>query len=331
MHTLYPALERPERKIDRSRVGMKTQKATGNINDPYKKAKNKIWWVTKKKGLIKRLSSKLGRWNPRNLRQRDKHKRRQECSLGVRIAIKDDSMDDTGLKCVETGLGKFCPNNVGLSSDGLNCSSADCSDPKLTSGPEENSLDNTRGVGEPMQQEEHEPTRLHVMDSMPSPGQNTGGRMNPFPEKEVCVDPQIARTKGKGIMEDGFIKVKKKKKKNNGPKPRVQIPSLHLSKPGPSKPLGRARPNVITRVTVSNPFEALDDVNQIDDGFPELNATLKKFAMRYVKEKTIPEPDVFKTWSTDLKEYYYSLIKDDGEEVESETDGTAKRMSTGVS
>ncbi|KAI3814417.1 hypothetical protein L1987_19172 [Smallanthus sonchifolius] len=147
----------------------------------------------------------------------------------------------------------------------------------------------------------------------------------------VCVDPQIARTKGKDIMEDGFIKVTKKKKKNNGPKPRVQIPSLHVSKPGPSKPLGRARPNVITRVTVSNPFEALDDVNQIDNGFPELNATLKKFAMRYVKEKTIPDPDVFKTWSTVLKEYYYSLIKDDGEEVESETDGTAKMMSTGVS
>ncbi|KAI3773233.1 hypothetical protein L1987_47757 [Smallanthus sonchifolius] len=147
----------------------------------------------------------------------------------------------------------------------------------------------------------------------------------------VCVDPQIARTKGKGIMEDGFIKVTKKKKKNNGPKPRVQIPSLHVSKPGPSKPMDRARPNVITRVTVSNPFEALDDVNQIDDGFLELNATLKKFAMRYVKEKTIPDPDVFKTWCTDLKEYYYSLIKDDGEEVESETDGTAKMMSTGIS
>ncbi|KAI3797683.1 hypothetical protein L1987_32946 [Smallanthus sonchifolius] len=136
---------------------------------------------------------------------------------------------------------------------------------------------------------------------------------------------------GGGIMEDGFIKVTKKKKKNNGPKPRVQIPSLHVSKPDPSKPLGRARPNVITRVTVSNPFKALNDVNQIDYGFPELNATLKKFAMRYVKEKTIPDPDVFKTWSTDLKEYYYSLIKDDGEEVESKTDGTAKMMSTGVS
>ncbi|KAI3704173.1 hypothetical protein L1987_74388 [Smallanthus sonchifolius] len=155
-------------------------------------------------------------------------------------------------------------------------------------------------------------------------------RVEPRVVDPVCVDPRIARTKGKDIMEDGFIKVTKKKKKNNGPKPRVQIPSLHVSKPGPSKPLGRARPNV-TRVTVSNPFEALDDVNQIDDGFPKLNATLKKFAMRYVKEKTIPDPDVFKTWSTDLKEYYYSLIKDDGEEVESETDGTAKMMSTGVS
>ncbi|KAI3763417.1 hypothetical protein L1987_53876 [Smallanthus sonchifolius] len=152
----------------------------------------------------------------------------------------------------------------------------------------------------------------------------------PRVDDPVCVDPQIERTKGKGIMADGFIKVTKKKKKNNGPKPRVQIPSLHVSKPGPSKPLGRARTNVITRVTVSNPFEALDDDNQID-GFSELNATLKKFAMRYVKENTIPDPDVFKTWSTDLKEYYYSLIKDDGEEVESETDGTAKMMSTGVS
>ncbi|KAI3763418.1 hypothetical protein L1987_53877 [Smallanthus sonchifolius] len=167
------------------------------------------------------------------------------------------------------------------------------------------------------------PPQPRVVDPIAEP------RVEPRVVDPVYVDPQIERTKGKGIMADGFIKVTKKKKKNNGPKPRVQIPSLHVSKPGPSKPLGRARPNVITRVTVSNPFEALDDVNQIDDGFPELNATLKKFSMRYVKENTIPDPDVFKTWSTDLKEYYYSLIKDDGEEVESETDGTAKMMSTG--
>ncbi|KAI3724962.1 hypothetical protein L1987_64730 [Smallanthus sonchifolius] len=169
------------------------------------------------------------------------------------------------------------------------------------------------------------PRQPRVVDLIAEP------RVKPRVVDSVCVDPKIARTKGKCIMADGFIKVTKKKKKNNGPKPRVQIPSLHVSKPGLSKPLGRARPNVITRVTVSNPFEALDDVNQIDDGFPELNATLKKFAMRYVKENTIPDPDVFKTWSTDLKEYYYSLIKDDGEEVESETDETAKMMSTGVS
>ncbi|KAI3821293.1 hypothetical protein L1987_08857 [Smallanthus sonchifolius] len=207
---------------------------------------------------------------------------------------------------------------------------------------------------DPMQQGYmSEPIPLNVMNSASSSkpdGDHSSSRQYPFVGNEdihkltpqpmvvepiaprvvepVCVDPQNARNRGKGIMEDGFIKVTKK---NNGPKPRVQIPSLHGSKPDPSKPLGRVRPNVTqTRVTVSNPFEALDDVNQIEDGFPELDATLKKFSMRYVKENTIPDPDVFNTWSKDLKEYYYSLIKDDGEEVESETDGTAKLMSTGV-
>ncbi|KAI3743661.1 hypothetical protein L1987_61372 [Smallanthus sonchifolius] len=136
--------------------------------------------------------------------------------------------------------------------------------------------------------------------------------------------PPVATTKGKEILDDGFIKVVKKKKKPNGPKHRVQIPGLKVSKPGP-KPMGRA-----SQVRVSNPFSALDDTIQTEDCFPELNATLKKFAMRYVEEKTIPDPDVFKTWSKDLQEYYYSLINDDGETVESETDGTAKLMSMGV-
>ncbi|KAI3775644.1 hypothetical protein L1987_50226 [Smallanthus sonchifolius] len=138
--------------------------------------------------------------------------------------------------------------------------------------------------------------------------------------------PPVATNKGKEKLDDGFIKVVKKKKRFNGPKPRVQVPSLNVSKPGPSKPTGRAKPNVL----VSNPFSALDDTTQIEDCFPELNATLKKFAMRYVETKTIPDPDVFKTWSKELKDYYFSLTKDDGEEVESETDGTAKLMSTGV-
>ncbi|KAI3688428.1 hypothetical protein L1987_82141 [Smallanthus sonchifolius] len=77
------------RKIDRLRVGMKTQKETGNIEDPYKKSENKIWWVTRTKGLIKRKLNKIRRWNNRNLRQRGKQKRRQECSLGGKIEIKD--------------------------------------------------------------------------------------------------------------------------------------------------------------------------------------------------------------------------------------------------
>ncbi|KAI3724894.1 hypothetical protein L1987_64662 [Smallanthus sonchifolius] len=118
----------------------------------------------------------------------------------------------------------------------------------------------------------------------------------------------------------------------------MQIPSLNVSKPGSSKPSGRPRPTLVvgpstkaqnTHVHVSNPFSALDDTTQTDDSFPELNATLKKFAKRYVDTNTIPHPDVFATWSTDLKEYYYSLTKADVE-VESETDGTARLMSTGV-
>ncbi|KAI3813971.1 hypothetical protein L1987_18707 [Smallanthus sonchifolius] len=97
------------------------------------------------------------------------------------------------------------------------------------------------------------------------------------------VAPPVATKKGKEIMTDGFIKVVKK----NGPKPRVQIPSLNVSKPGPSKPSGRARPSVDnglsskaqnTHVHVSNPFSALDDTTQTEDSFQELNATLKKFA-----------------------------------------------------
>ncbi|KAI3810716.1 hypothetical protein L1987_20338 [Smallanthus sonchifolius] len=145
------------------------------------------------------------------------------------------------------------------------------------------------------------------------------------------VAPPVATKKGKDIMEDGFIKVVKKKKKYNGPKPRVQIPSLNVSKPGPSKPPGRTRLNVDNgAVHVSNPFSTLDDTTQTKDGFPELSTTLKKFAKRYVETNTIPDSDVFKTWSNDLKGYYYTLTKEDVEEVESETDGTAKLMSTGV-
>ncbi|KAI3724989.1 hypothetical protein L1987_64759 [Smallanthus sonchifolius] len=153
------------------------------------------------------------------------------------------------------------------------------------------------------------------------------------------VAPPFAPKKGKEIMDDGFSKVIKKKKKFNGPKPRMQIPSLNVSKLGPSKPPGRSRPNVDnglstkaqnTHVHVSNPFSTLDDTTQTEDSFPELNAALKKFAKRYVETNTIPDPDVFRTWSTDLKDYYYSLTKEDVEEVESETDGMAKLMSTGV-
>ncbi|KAI3777948.1 hypothetical protein L1987_47751 [Smallanthus sonchifolius] len=151
--------------------------------------------------------------------------------------------------------------------------------------------------------------------------------------------PPVATVKGKKIVDDGFIKVVKKKKKFNGPKPKVQIPSLSVSKPGPSKPSGRVRPNVdegpstkaqTTHVHVSNQFSALDDTTETDDSFPELNATLKKFAKRYVETNTILDPDVFKTWSNDLQEYYYLLTKADVEEVESETDGMATLMSTGV-
>ncbi|KAI3825014.1 hypothetical protein L1987_06489 [Smallanthus sonchifolius] len=132
----------------------------------------------------------------------------------------------------------------------------------------------------------------------------------PTPLDPSTVAPPVATKKGKDIMEDGFIKVVKKKKKFNGLKPRVQIPSLNVSKPSPSKPPGRTRPNVDNgAVHVSYPFSALDDTTQTKDGFPD---------------------DVFKTWSTDLKGYYYSLTKEDVEEVESETDGTAKLMSTGV-
>ncbi|KAI3674997.1 hypothetical protein L1987_84577 [Smallanthus sonchifolius] len=77
--------------------------------------------------------------------------------------------------------------------------------------------------------------------------------------------PPVATNKGKEKLDDGFIKWVKKKKRFNGPKPRVQVPSLNVSKPGPSKPTGRARPNVL----VSNPFSALDDTTQIEDCFPE--------------------------------------------------------------
>ncbi|KAI3711859.1 hypothetical protein L1987_70408 [Smallanthus sonchifolius] len=85
-----------------------------------------------------------------------------------------------------------------------------------------------------------------------------------------------------------------------------------------------------TQVHVSNPFSALDDTTQSYDSSPELNATLKKSAKKYVDTNTIPTPDAFLTWPTALKDYYYSLIKDAQEEVESETDGTARLMSTDV-
>ncbi|KAI3725095.1 hypothetical protein L1987_64870 [Smallanthus sonchifolius] len=160
-----------------------------------------------------------------------------------------------------------------------------------------------------------------------------------LPMEPAIMAPPIATKKGKEIMTDGFIKVVKKKKKSNAPKPGVQIPRLKVSKPGPCKPLGRSRPNVVggpsikaqnTNVLVSNPFSSLDDTTHTDDSFPELNVTLKKFVKRYVNTNTVHDPDVFGTWSTDLKDYYYSLTKDDVEEVESETDGMARLMSTGV-
>ncbi|KAI3762635.1 hypothetical protein L1987_53074 [Smallanthus sonchifolius] len=107
----------------------------------------------------------------------------------------------------------------------------------------------------------------------------------------AIVAPPIATREGKEIMADGFIKVVKKKRKSNGPKPKLQIPRLNVSKSGPSKPSGLPRPKVVdvsttkaqnTHVHVSNPFSALDDTTQTDDSFPKLNATLKKFAKRYV-------------------------------------------------
>ncbi|KAI3725595.1 hypothetical protein L1987_65386 [Smallanthus sonchifolius] len=110
-------------------------------------------------------------------------------------------------------------------------------------------------------------------------------------------------------------------KKSYGPKPRMQIPSLNVSKPGPNKPPGRPKPKVVTgsstnaqntHVHVSNP-SAFDDTTHTDDSFLELNATLKKFAKR-----------------SGVKDYYYSLTKDDMEKVESEMDGTARLMSTCV-
>ncbi|KAI3724769.1 hypothetical protein L1987_64534 [Smallanthus sonchifolius] len=85
-----------------------------------------------------------------------------------------------------------------------------------------------------------------------------------------------------------------------------------------------------TNAFVSNTFSALDDTTHTIDRDPELNATLKKCAKKYVDTNSIPHPDVFVTWSPELKDYYYSLTKKDVEEVKSETDGTARIMSTGV-
>ncbi|KAI3813504.1 hypothetical protein L1987_18229 [Smallanthus sonchifolius] len=153
------------------------------------------------------------------------------------------------------------------------------------------------------------------------------------------VAPPIATNKGKKIMDDAFIEVVKKKKKFYGPKPRVKIPSINVSKMGLSKPPGRPKPKVVTgpstkaqntHVHNSNTFSALDDTTHIDDSTLELNATLKKFAKKYVDTNTIPHPDTISIWSTALKDYYYSLTKDDIEEAESETDGTARLMSIGV-
>ncbi|KAI3801848.1 hypothetical protein L1987_29965 [Smallanthus sonchifolius] len=143
--------------------------------------------------------------------------------------------------------------------------------------------------------------------------------VEPLVMEPAKVAPQIATNKGKNIMDDGFIEVRKKKKKSKGPKPRVQIPSLNVSKSGPSKPSGRPKPigdpgpstkAQNTQVHVSNPFSALDDTTQSDDSFPELNAAFKKSAKKFVDTNTIPAPEAFLTWPTALKDYYYSLIKD---------------------
>ncbi|KAI3704135.1 hypothetical protein L1987_74349 [Smallanthus sonchifolius] len=163
--------------------------------------------------------------------------------------------------------------------------------------------------------------------------------VEPLVVEPAKVAPQIATNKGKNIMDDGFIEVRKKKKKSKGPKPRVQIPSLNVNKSGLGKPSGRPKPigdpgpstkAQNSQVHVSNPFSALDDTTQSDDSFPELNAALKKSAKKFVDTNTIPTPEAFLTWPIALKDYYYSLIKDAQEEVESETDGTARLMSTSV-
>ncbi|KAI3714440.1 hypothetical protein L1987_73042 [Smallanthus sonchifolius] len=128
--------------------------------------------------------------------------------------------------------------------------------------------------------------------------------VEPLVVELAIVAPQIAPNKGKSIMDDGFIEVRKKKKKSKGPKPRVQIPSLNVSKPGPSKPSGRSKPigdsgvskkAQNTQLHVSNPFSALDDSTPSDDSFPELSAALKMSAKKYVDTNTIPPPDAFLT------------------------------------
>ncbi|KAI3827946.1 hypothetical protein L1987_02035 [Smallanthus sonchifolius] len=167
-----------------------------------------------------------------------------------------------------------------------------------------------------------------------SMAENTGGilllckKCGVFGQKE----------EGKGIMDDGFIKVVRKKKKSNDPKSRVQVPKLNVSKLGLSKPPGRPKPNVVIGpspkaqnliVDVSNPLLALDDNS--DDSTKKLHDKEKSEANRYVYTSTIPPHDIFMTRSTSLKDYYYySLAKDDMEEVELETDGTERLISTGV-
>ncbi|KAI3773228.1 hypothetical protein L1987_47752 [Smallanthus sonchifolius] len=144
--------------------------------------------------------------------------------------------------------------------------------------------------------------------------------LEPVVVEQVRVDPPFATQKGKEVRADGFTKVVKKKKRYNGPKPKVQIPSLNVSKPGPSKPSGRQVPKAVvgstiraqtTNVMVSNHFSALNDTTHTDVSFNELDATLKECAKRFVDTNTTPPPDIFMTWSTDLKDYYYSLTNKD--------------------
>ncbi|KAI3711502.1 hypothetical protein L1987_70039 [Smallanthus sonchifolius] len=123
--------------------------------------------------------------------------------------------------------------------------------------------------------------------------------VEPVVAEPAIMEPPVATKKGKEIMANGFIKVVKKKKKYNGPKSRVQIPSLNVSKPGTSKPSARPTPNMVagtstqrTNVFVSNAFSALDDITHTVDRGHEVNDTLKKCAKMEAMNPPSPIPNL---------------------------------------